>query len=338
MNRFGFTLKVRPDRIDEYRRHHAAVWPEMLDALRRGGLAQLLAVPARRRHPLRIRRDARHARRRRSPRWHRSRSTTGGRRMMAPFFDGARPARRPDDAGARRGLPPRLSARRPFKCLFDRLGTSRRVRGTREVGGRSGRPKSRRCSSDRTPSGADPRVTNYGGGNTSCMATVTDPVTGDAERRPLREGLGRRPRHPHPEGLATLRLDRVRALRDVYRGVEHEDEMVAAFDHCRWGTGGAAPSIDTAMHALVDARHVDHLHPDAVIALAAAVDGEALTKECFGREMAWVPWRRPGFELGLQIASLAADNPGPAGRGARGPRADDLGRHVRRLPGASRST
>ncbi len=102
----------------------------------------------------------------------------------------------------------------------------------------------------------------------------------------------------------------MRALRGVYRGVEHEDEMVAAFDHCRWGTGGAAPSIDTAMHALVDAPHVDHLHPDAVIALAAAADGEALTKDCFGRELAWVPWRRPGFELGLQVAALAAGNPG----------------------------
>jgi rhamnulose-1-phosphate aldolase/alcohol dehydrogenase len=157
--------------------------------------------------------------------------------------------------------------------------------------------------------GADPRVTNYGGGNTSCKATVDDPVTGEPSDVLYVKGSGGDLGTLGPDGLATLRLDRVRALRAVYRGVDHEDEMVAAFDHCRWGTGGAAPSIDTAMHALVDARHVDHLHPDAVIALAAAVDGEALTKECFGREVAWVPWRRPGFELGLQIASLAADNP-----------------------------
>jgi rhamnulose-1-phosphate aldolase/alcohol dehydrogenase len=161
--------------------------------------------------------------------------------------------------------------------------------------------------------GSDPRVTNYGGGNTSCKATVTDPVTGEPSEVLYVKGSGGDLGTLQPEGLATLRLDRVRALRRVYRGVDHEDEIVAAFDHCRWGTGGAAPSIDTAMHALVDARHVDHLHPDAVIALAAAVDGEALTKECFGREVAWVPWRRPGFELGLQIASLVADNPGLRG-------------------------
>jgi rhamnulose-1-phosphate aldolase/alcohol dehydrogenase len=161
--------------------------------------------------------------------------------------------------------------------------------------------------------GSDPRVTNYGGGNTSCKATVTDPVTGDASEVLYVKGSGGDLGTLRPEGLATLRLDRLRALRAVYRGADHEDEMVGAFDHCRWGTGGAAPSIDTAMHALVDAPHVDHLHPDAVIALATAVDGEALTKECFGRELAWVPWRRPGFELGLQIASLVADNPGLRG-------------------------
>jgi rhamnulose-1-phosphate aldolase/alcohol dehydrogenase len=161
--------------------------------------------------------------------------------------------------------------------------------------------------------GSDPRVTNYGGGNTSCKATVTDPVTEQPSEVLYVKGSGGDLGTLRPDGLATLRLDRVRALRGVYRGVDHEDEMVAAFDHCRWGTGGAAPSIDTAMHALVDARHVDHLHPDAVIALAAAIDGAALTKECFGREVAWVPWRRPGFELGLQIASLAADNPGLLG-------------------------
>src|SRR5206468_10760575 len=95
-------------------------------------------------------------------------------------------------------------------------------------------------------------------------------------------------------GLAVLRLDRLRALVDVYPGVEREDEMVAAFDHCLFGTGGAAPSIDTAMHGLVDAPHVDHLHPDSGIALATAADGEKLTHECFGDSVVWVPWRRPG--------------------------------------------
>jgi rhamnulose-1-phosphate aldolase/alcohol dehydrogenase len=161
--------------------------------------------------------------------------------------------------------------------------------------------------------GSDPRVTNYGGGNTSVKVVLDDPVTGEPTEVLYVKGSGGDLGTLRPDGLATLRLDRVRALRGVYRGVDHEDDMVAAFEHCRWGTGGAAPSIDTAMHALVGAPHVDHLHPDAVIALAAAADGEALTKECFGRELAWVPWRRPGFELGLQISALVADNPGLRG-------------------------
>jgi rhamnulose-1-phosphate aldolase/alcohol dehydrogenase len=161
--------------------------------------------------------------------------------------------------------------------------------------------------------GADPRVTNYGGGNASCSVELRDPVTGEPAEVLFVKGSGGDLGTLRRDGLAMLRLDRLRALRGVYRGVEHEDEMFEAFEHCRWGTGGAAPSIDTAMHALVDARHVDHLHPDAVIALAAAADGEALTKECFGREVAWVPWRRPGFELGIQIAALVADNPGLRG-------------------------
>ena len=106
-----------------------------------------------------------------------------------------------------------------------------------------------------------------------------------------------------------LRLDRLRSLVDVYPGVEREDEMVAAFDYCLHGRGGAAPSIDTAMHGLVDAPHVDHLHPDSGIALATAADGEALTRECFGDRVVWVPWRRPGFQLGLDIAAIAEKNP-----------------------------
>jgi rhamnulose-1-phosphate aldolase/alcohol dehydrogenase len=110
-------------------------------------------------------------------------------------------------------------------------------------------------------------------------------------------------------GLAVLRLDRMRALVDVYPGVEREDEMVAAFDHCMFGTGGAAPSIDTAMHGLVDAAHVDHLHPDSGIAIATSADGEALTKEIFGDRVVWVPWRRPGFQLGLDIAEIKGANP-----------------------------
>jgi rhamnulose-1-phosphate aldolase/alcohol dehydrogenase len=111
------------------------------------------------------------------------------------------------------------------------------------------------------------------------------------------------------DGLAVLRLDRLRALTGVYRGPEHEDEMVAAFDFCLHGKGGAAPSIDTAMHGLTDVAHVDHLHPDAGIALATAADGEALTRACFGDRVMWVPWRRPGFQLGLDIAEVQRASP-----------------------------
>jgi rhamnulose-1-phosphate aldolase/alcohol dehydrogenase len=157
--------------------------------------------------------------------------------------------------------------------------------------------------------GADPRNTNYAGGNTSAKGTVTDPVTQAPVELVWVKGSGGDLGTLTEPGLAVLRLDRLRALVGVYPGVEREDEMVAAFDFCLHGTGGAAPSIDTAMHGLVESPHVDHLHPDSGIALATAADGEALTKECFGNRVAWVPWRRPGFQLGLDIASIAAANP-----------------------------
>lgn len=157
--------------------------------------------------------------------------------------------------------------------------------------------------------GQDPRNTNFAGGNTSAKGRAADPVTGrdvdvlwvkgsGGDLGTLREG-----------GLATLRLDRLRALVDVYPGVEQEDEMVAAFDFCAHGRGGAPPSIDTAMHGLVDAVHVDHLHPDSGIAIATSVDGPALTEECFGSRVVWVPWRRPGFQLGLDIAEIQRSHP-----------------------------
>ena len=110
-------------------------------------------------------------------------------------------------------------------------------------------------------------------------------------------------------GLAVLQLSRVKGLVGVYRGAEHEDEMVGLFDYCLFGRVGAAPSIDTAMHALVDSMHVDHLHPDSIIAFATSVDGPELTKRCFGDEILWIEWRRPGFQLGLDIAELHAANP-----------------------------
>ena len=126
-----------------------------------------------------------------------------------------------------------------------------------------------------------------------------------------------------------LRLDRMRALVDVYPGVEREDEMVAAFDYCLHGKGGAAPSIDTAMHGLVDAAHVDHLHPDSGIAIATAADGEELTREIFGDKVVWVPWRRPGFQLGLDIAAIKAAEPAGDRLHPRRPRDHRLGRHQR---------
>ncbi|PRY48480.1 rhamnulose-1-phosphate aldolase/alcohol dehydrogenase [Geodermatophilus tzadiensis] len=157
--------------------------------------------------------------------------------------------------------------------------------------------------------GADPRNTNYAGGNTSAKGTGTDPVTGSPVELLWVKGSGGDLGTLTESGLAVLRLDRLRSLVDVYPGVEREDEMVAAFDYCLHGRGGAAPSIDTAMHGLVDAAHVDHLHPDSGIALATAADGEALTRECFGDRVVWVPWRRPGFQLGLDIAAIKDKNP-----------------------------
>ncbi|MFD3456959.1 bifunctional aldolase/short-chain dehydrogenase [Streptomyces sp. NPDC058691] len=167
--------------------------------------------------------------------------------------------------------------------------------------------------------GADPRNTNYAGGNASAKATETDPVTGGPVELMWVKGSGGDLGTLTEAGLAVLRLDRLRALTAVYPGPEREDEMVAAFDYCLHGKGwlpggeNTAPSIDTAMHGLVDAAHVDHLHPDSGIALACAADGEKLTRDCFGEKVAWVPWRRPGFQLGLDIAAIKEAHPEAVG-------------------------
>ena len=161
--------------------------------------------------------------------------------------------------------------------------------------------------------GSDRKNTNYAGGNASAKGKETDPVTGRPAELLWVKGSGGDLGTLTAAGLAVLRLDALRALVDVYPGVEREDEMVAAFDFCAFGKGGAAPSIDTAMHGLVEAAHVDHLHPDAGIAFATAADGEALTRECFGDRVAWVPWRRPGFQLGLDIAAIRREHPEAVG-------------------------
>ncbi|ORM25065.1 bifunctional rhamnulose-1-phosphate aldolase/short-chain dehydrogenase [Williamsia sp. 1135] len=157
--------------------------------------------------------------------------------------------------------------------------------------------------------GADPKNTNYAGGNTSAKGTERDPVTGQDVDLMWVKGSGGDLGTLTENGLAVLRLDRLRALTGVYPGVDREDEMVAAFDYTLHGRGGAAPSIDTAMHGLVDADHVDHLHPDSGIAIATAADGEAITKQIWGDRVIWVPWRRPGFQLGLDIAEVKRQNP-----------------------------
>jgi rhamnulose-1-phosphate aldolase len=161
--------------------------------------------------------------------------------------------------------------------------------------------------------GADPRNTNYAGGNTSAKGTEIDPVTGEPVELLWVKGSGGDLGTLTESGLAVLRLDRLRALVEVYPGVDREDEMVAAFDYTLHGKGGAAPSIDTAMHGLVDAAHVDHLHPDSGIAIATAADGEDLTGTIFGEKVVWVPWRRPGFQLGLDIARIKREHPDAVG-------------------------
>lgn len=157
--------------------------------------------------------------------------------------------------------------------------------------------------------GSDPRITNYAGGNTSAKGADVDPVTGEPIELLWVKGSGGDLGTLQEGGLAVLQLDRFKALQNVYPGVEREDEMVEAFSYTLHGKGGAAPSIDTAMHALVDAAHVDHLHPDSGIAIATAADGERLTAEIFGGKVVWVPWRRPGFQLGLDIAEIKRANP-----------------------------
>lgn len=157
--------------------------------------------------------------------------------------------------------------------------------------------------------GADLRLTNYGGGNTSCKAMTKDPLTGNEVEVMWVKGSGGDLGTMKRNGLAALYVDRMRSLTNVYRGLEHEDEMVALFNHCIYDLDSKAPSIDTALHGFLPFKHIDHLHPDAAIAIAASKDGEKITKELFDGKIGWVPWQRPGFDLGLQLKKCLDDNP-----------------------------
>ncbi len=161
--------------------------------------------------------------------------------------------------------------------------------------------------------GADLRVTNYGGGNTSCKTIEKDPLTGEQVEVMWIKGSGGDIGTLTRSGIAGLYTGRLRSLKQVYRGLDHEDEMVALFNHCIYDLDSRAPSIDTPLHGLLPFKHIDHLHPDALIAIAAAKDSEAITQEIWGDKMGWVPWQRPGFDLGLQLERCLAENPGIRG-------------------------
>jgi rhamnulose-1-phosphate aldolase/alcohol dehydrogenase len=157
--------------------------------------------------------------------------------------------------------------------------------------------------------GSDKRITNYGGGNTSAKLAETDPLTGEMVGVLWVKGSGGDLGTMKLDGFATLYMDRLRRLAELYKGPEHEDAMVALYNHCSFDLNPRAASIDTPLHGLIDRPHVDHVHPDAIIAIAAAVDGETLTRAIFGDEIGWLPWRRPGFELGLWLARFVEQNP-----------------------------
>ncbi|UBM59022.1 bifunctional aldolase/short-chain dehydrogenase [Marinilongibacter aquaticus] len=149
--------------------------------------------------------------------------------------------------------------------------------------------------------GADLRLTNYGGGNTSVKITDKDPLTGEDTDVMWIKGSGGDIGTLTKAGSAALYLDKLRNLEQVYRGIDHEDEMVGLFNHCIFDLNSKAPSIDTPLHGFLPFKHIDHLHPDAAIAIAAAKDGQKITEELFNGEVGWVPWQRPGFDLGLQL-------------------------------------
>ncbi|WP_417670034.1 bifunctional rhamnulose-1-phosphate aldolase/short-chain dehydrogenase [Roseibium sp.] len=161
--------------------------------------------------------------------------------------------------------------------------------------------------------GSDKRITNYGGGNTSAKVLEKDPLTGKEVEVLWVKGSGGDVGTIKMDGFATLYMDKLNALKGVYRGVEFEDEMVGYLPHCTFNLNPRAASIDTPLHAYVPKRHVDHMHPDAIIAIAAASDSKALTQEIFGADIGWLPWKRPGYELGLWLEKFCKENPDARG-------------------------
>jgi rhamnulose-1-phosphate aldolase/alcohol dehydrogenase len=161
--------------------------------------------------------------------------------------------------------------------------------------------------------GADLRLTNYAGGNTSCKITETNPVTGEAAEVMWVKGSGGDIGTLTRSGCANLYVEKLHQLKGRYRGLEHEDEMVGLFEYCLFDPKCATPSIDTPLHGLLPFKHIDHLHPDALIAIAASKDGEQIMHEIWGDTMGWLPWQKPGFDLGLQLEKIVADNPGLRG-------------------------
>ncbi len=161
--------------------------------------------------------------------------------------------------------------------------------------------------------GQDLRITNYGGGNTSCRTIEKDPLTGEEVAVMWIKGSGGDIGTLTRDGIAGLYVEKLKSLKNVYRGIEHEDEIVPLYYHCLYDLDSRAPSIDTPLHGLLPFNHIDHLHPDALIAVAAAKDSQAITREIWGDQMGWVPWQRPGFDLALQLEKCLNDHPGIRG-------------------------
>jgi len=161
--------------------------------------------------------------------------------------------------------------------------------------------------------GADLRLTNYGGGNTSCKADAIDPLTGNTAEVMWIKGSGGDIGTLKRNGLAALYVERLRSLKNIYKGIDQEDEMVELFNHCIYDLNSKAPSIDTPLHGFLPFKHIDHLHPDAAIAIAAAKDGKQITHDLFNGTVGWVEWQKPGFDLGLQLKQCLDENPGIRG-------------------------